>query len=88
MKIKGENYQVLKEAVDKVINEQGNKSKRYQQGMLTFRRYCFDLFYATGIRIGDGIGVRGDIIIENCNDDHIFTALKRIVKDHGVSNWD
>ena len=41
------------------------------------KRFCFDLFYATGIKIGDGVGTQGDII-GNYSDAHVYTALKSI----------
>lgn len=43
-------------------------------------RYRWDLLRATGIKIGDGAGMRGDInLYSYLNDDHIDTALRAIV---------
>ena len=40
-------------------------------------RFCFDLLYASGFKIGDGVGIHGDINGEY-NDTHILTALKSV----------
>lgn len=87
MKITGENYQKLDGAIRSVIKTHGEKSHTYKQHSLSFTRYCWDLFWASKFKIGDGIGISGDINISGCNDDHIQTALKKIVKDYGVEPW-
>lgn len=41
------------------------------------KRFCFDLLYMSGIKIGDGIGTGGHII-GDYTDDHTYTALKKV----------
>ena len=85
MKMKAEHLSILKRGIDRVLEANPNAVERYKRGDFPRsekvkdlqRRFCFDLFYASGIRIGDGIGINGDII-GNYNDEHIYTALKRI----------
>jgi hypothetical protein len=44
------------------------------------KRYRWDLLYASRIKIGDGIGSRGDIdLYAYMDDSHIDTALRSIV---------
>lgn len=43
-------------------------------------RYRWDLLYATGLKIGDGVGIQGDIdLYAYLNDSHIDTALRSLV---------
>ena len=85
MKFTSEHLAILKEGVEKVLENNPHASKAYEEGRFSRsekvkdlqRRFCFDVFYASGIKIGDGVGTRGDII-GDYNDDHIFTALKAV----------
>lgn len=87
MIINGDNYQKMKESIDQVINEHGDLSDAYQAKGLSFERFCWDIFHASQFRIGDGIGIIGDINIPNCKDTHIFTAMKRMVAENQISGW-
>ena len=43
-------------------------------------RYRWDLLWLSGLRIGDGVGIKGDLDLYSYMDDvHIDTALKHIV---------
>ena len=43
-------------------------------------RYRWDLLYACGLKIGDGVGSNGDIqLYSYLNDEHIDSALRAIV---------
>lgn len=42
-------------------------------------RYRWDLLYASGLKIGDGVGMEGLPLYGYLNDDHIDTALRSIV---------
>ena len=78
-----EHVEILKAAIDKVLVKYPNVIKEYENGDFPRsdkvkdlqKRFCFDLFFATGIRIGDGIGIIGDINGDYA-DTHIYTALK------------
>lgn len=44
------------------------------------KRYRFDLLWLSGLKIGDGVGVKGELdLYSYMNDTHIDTALKHIV---------
>jgi len=43
-------------------------------------RYRWDLLYASGIKVGDGVGVKGDIdLYAYLDDTHIDSALRHLV---------
>lgn len=43
-------------------------------------RYRWDLLHATGLKLGDGVGVRGDLdLYAYLDDDHIDSALRDLV---------
>ena len=85
MKMTAEHLSILKGGIDKVLAANPDAVARYERGDFPRadkvkdlqRRFCFDLFYASGVKIGDGVGTHGDII-GNYNTDHIYTALTRI----------
>jgi len=82
MKIYPGHYDALKKAIMETINGYGKAKiiSEYEQGKFykadkvrqLQRRFCFDMLYAANISelINE--------IYEYANDDHIFTALKRI----------
>jgi hypothetical protein len=44
------------------------------------KRYRWDLLWMSRIKIGDGVGIKGDLdLYAYMNDDHIDTALRSIV---------
>ena len=85
MKMTSEHLSILKTGVDKVLSANPNAVAMYSKGEFPRadkvkdlqRRFCFDLFYASGVKIGDGVGTQGDII-GAYTDDHLYTALKAI----------
>ena len=85
MKIKKQDYDALKVALESVINpelinmyESGDFPRSEKTKDLQMR-FCFDALHLSGIKIGDGVGVQGDINLYGyMNDDHIYTALKAI----------
>lgn len=45
-------------------------------------RYRWDVLYASQIKIGDGVGIQGDLnLYSYLNDTHIDTALRSIVAE-------
>jgi len=85
MKFTREHLDILQRGIDTVLDYNPNAVKRYEEGNFPRadkvndlqKRFCFDLFYASGVKIGDGIGTQGEII-GDYNDNHILTALKAI----------
>ena len=88
MKMTKEHVNILKDGIDRAINNNGGVDSvitMYEQGNFPRankvkelqQRFCFDLLYASGLRIGDGVGTRGDIE-GDYSDSHIYTALKSV----------
>ena len=69
-----------------VLNNHPDAETRYKEAGLSPCRFRWDCFHATKIRIGDGIGLTGDITVPDCHDSHIDTALRRIMKEYG-NEW-
>jgi hypothetical protein len=87
MKIKPEDLVVLKEAISKVDtieNRQlyiSGKFSRADRVKDINMRYRWDMLHLCKLRIGDGVGIEGDLnLYSYMNDTHIDTALKSIIK--------
>ena len=89
MKIKPEHYKVLKDGIEKI----GIEKIKLHKIDLPFRvnppkdlnkRVRWDCLYASGIKIGDGIGMAGLPLYAYLNDTHIDTALKHIMQELGI----
>lgn len=84
MKIQPEDKDKLFDLMDARIKELGVEHIRQHRsrklGNDVEKRFRWDLLYMTKIRIGDGVGIEGDInLYSYLNDDHIDTALKDYV---------
>lgn len=84
MKITKEDYAKLEGFIDKAIREIGvTKVQEYRMlelGDDIEKRFRWDLFYASKCKLGDGVGMQGDIdLYAYLNDTHIDTALKSVV---------
>lgn len=85
MKFTQEHLDILNQGINKILGSDPELIDRYEHGQFPRsdrvkdlqRRFCFDVFYASGVKIGDGVGTHGDIE-GDYNDDHIYTALKAI----------
>ena len=81
LKIKTEDYLVLKEALKKVAKENPGMRQEYRKNRLSETRYRWDLFWKTGLRIGDERGNPGDLnLYAYMNDKQLDTALLHIVR--------
>ena len=81
LKIKPEDYLVLKEALEKVAKENPGMRREYLESGLSETRYYWDLLWKTGLRIGDGRGNPGDLnLYAYMNDLQLDTALRLIVR--------
>lgn len=86
MKIKTEDLEKLKAAVaplDTPANREKYASGDFPRANLCRdldKRYRWDLLYASGLKIGDGVGMPGDVnLYAYMDDSHIDTALRSIV---------
>ena len=66
-----------------------NSLNIYLEQGRTISGFLWDTFYATGIKIGDGVGMSGDVLWYKLgHDEHITTAFKAIwnqyIKARGV----
>tara|TARA_R110000751_G_scaffold112389_2_gene211282 strand:+ start:314 stop:601 length:288 start_codon:yes stop_codon:yes gene_type:complete len=87
MKMTQEHLAILQNGIDSIFSKYSKSGliAEYEHGKFPRadktrdlqKRFCFDLFFATGIRIGDGVGTDGDII-GDYSDANIYTALKSI----------
>ena len=77
MKIKPQDYEILKEFVAPYLTAE--RRTQYEQAGLSETRFLFDSLYASRIKIGDGIGLSGDVLLyAYCDNSHIKTALRHI----------
>ena len=93
MKMTNKDYSYLKKRLDQTVDRIGAKKlrdiRRQKLGKIPDNRFAWDLFNASGIRIGDGRGMPGDIdLYAYLNDDHIQTALLKYVRDNSDLNID
>ena len=85
MKFTREHLAILQRGIDTVLERNPNAVKGYEEGNFPRsdkvndlqKRFCFDLFYASGVKIGDGVGTQGEII-GDYSASHLLTALKAI----------
>lgn len=87
MKIKPEDLAVLRAKVEPLDTPE--MRERYRTGAFPRSesvknldlRYRWDLLWASKLKIGDGVGIRGDLdLYAYMNGEHIDTALRSIVK--------
>jgi len=87
LKIKPEHLQRLREALAPLDTEA--RRAPYRAGEIPRadavtdidKRYRWDLLYASGLKIGDGVGVPGDLELYGyLNDEHIDSALRSFIK--------
>ncbi len=81
-----EEFQVLKKALYNLwsTHSPALSEEKYVEAGLTPRRFLFDSFYATKLRIGDGIGLTGDITLPGSagEDEKLHTAFKAIWREY------
>lgn len=84
MKIKPDDFEKLKAAA--APYDTPELRNEYKRAGLSAKRYRWDCFYRSKVKIGDGVGMKGDInLYAYMNDDHIDTALRSIISD---KNWE
>ncbi|NRA62757.1 MAG: hypothetical protein HRU25_18055 [Psychrobium sp.] len=81
LKITVEDYAILESAIKHTIARTGLSLDNYISHGLTAKRYRWDMLEQSGITIGDGINIDGDVnIYAYANKIHIDTALRKITK--------
>ena len=84
MKITPSDYTTLKQFVEPHMTQA--RANVYVQAGLSPMRFRWDCLYASKIRIGDGVGTDGDILLyAYCDDTHIDTALRAIQRELGIA---
>ena len=87
MKIKQSDLILLKQFINNVLINNPDIVHEYEQGNFPRsekvkdlqKRFCFDLLSLSRIKIGDGVGIHGDIdLYAYMHDEHIYTALKAV----------
>lgn len=91
MKITQKDYQGLKQAIEKAIQDQDLNINQlwvdYSNLGFSEMRFRWDLFHLSRVRIGDK-NCPGDFnLYDYLNDNHIDTALKNIVKELFNKTW-
>lgn len=83
MKILPKHYEVLKAVINAQVEHNPGMFYEYQERGLSDQQYRWDLLYQSGVIIGDGTRMPGDIDLYSYLDvRHVDAALKKIVSDH------
>lgn len=87
MKIKPEDMAILRERIMPVLvaaNETAATVTGYIAANLSTKRFRWDALRASGVKIGDGVGMQGHVnLYAYCNDEHIDTALRQLCREAG-----
>jgi len=83
MKFSKDHYDILR---DKILEVSITENTKEAYSNLSKKRFRWDLFWASKVKIGDGIGTQGDII-GDYNDDHIDTVLRVVVKELNLQEF-
>jgi hypothetical protein len=86
LKIKQEDMAILRAAIEAELAKPVNAwaAQRYKEANRSHMRFRWDVLYASKLKIGDGVGSKGDVdLYAYMNDDHIDSALQAIMgKDY------
>ena len=78
-------FSMLDSAVERIGREKIAQHKALKLGKDAEKRFRWDIFNAAGIKLGDGVGINGDInLYSYMNDSHIDTALRAYVESRGL----
>jgi hypothetical protein len=81
LKITPEDFAILESAIKRTMLRTGLSLDNYTSLGLTAKRYRWDMLEKSGIEIGDGINIDGDVnIYAYANKNHLDTALRKITK--------
>lgn len=87
MKIKQDDLEVLRKAIaplDTPVRREAYRNRQFPRAdrcKNVDMRYRWDLLYMSGLKIGDGVGIKGDVNLYSYMDDtHIDSALRNLVK--------
>ena len=80
MKITQQDYEILKRFTAPLLTTE--RKRQYDEAGLSETRFLFDALYQSKIKIGDGVGLHGDVnLYAYCDDTHIKTALRKIARE-------
>ena len=78
MKITAQDYKILETHVISAMAVLPTLAEYREKG-LSDKRWRWDLLWRSGLKIGDSVGMPGDLnLYDYCNDTHIDTALRKI----------
>jgi hypothetical protein len=86
MKIKPEDLVVMRECLRPFLeaNNRTEVVQGYIAANLSPKRLRWDLLYASKLKIGDGVGIHGQVnLYAYLNDEHIDTALRELCREAG-----
>jgi len=78
VKIKNEHYQVMAAAILPVLESHPDAREAYKKAGLSETRFAWDLLYASKIEGNSSAWISANLY-SYLHDDHITTALKRII---------
>lgn len=86
-------YNKLKGYLDRAVEKHGpwalRQHRKLKLGKDHDKRFAWDIFYFSGVKLGDGVGMPGDIdLYAYLDDDHITTALLKYVREREDLNID
>lgn len=87
MKIKPEHMAQLRAAIRTVADKVGlhPESERYAALARSPKRFRWDVLHASGLRAGDSVGMQtGWPVYDYADDTHIDTALRAVMREHGI----
>lgn len=80
LKIKPEDMAVLRERVTAIVKQYPTAAEEYRARGRSHKRYRWDVLRGTKLKIGDGVGMKGDLdLYAYMDDDHIDSALRAIL---------
>jgi hypothetical protein len=80
LKIKPEHFEVLSAAIGAILAAKPEAAAAYQKAGLSHERFRWDVLRASKIKIGDSVGMPGDLpLYDYMSDSHIDSALRAIV---------
>lgn len=89
MKILPEHYEYLNHKLTQVMDgcDIIGVTESYKNRGLTFNRFCWDVLWASRIKISHSHNTCDLPLYDYMDDTHLKTAIKKIVTSYGISSW-
>lgn len=85
MKLSPEHFDQMRAAIQRISPSLNGAAFSYQQLGHSPKRFRWDVLRASGLRAGDSVGQpTGWPVYDYANDDHIDTALRAVMREHGI----